>query len=174
MCSYIKNNMLIIRPRYFRKAVLILFGVLLTSWSFGYGNTYNLRNVYEGKPPRISKKVIYYTINFAFFRSPENFYVYYEPSIKKLVLDFYETQIEGPEQDFLGNSLFKNMEIKNFTSVMSLSGERAQILFPLDTGWHVASTIQNEKVIELTLWKKLVTNPAKPVQVKRKKSFITP
>jgi hypothetical protein len=118
--------------------------------------TFYLMSVDEGKMPRVEKQTIIYTIDFMFLHAPENYWIYYDPALKKCVIDFYDARIEGPGSEFKENSLFSTMEIKNVPSSMALSNNRAQIVFPLDSGWHVESKIQNGKAIELIFWKKLV------------------
>ena len=151
-----------------RQLISVLAGIFLFA-SMGLAESFTLKKVTDENIPQIRKHRLSYNVDFQFNKCPENYWVYYDQPIKKLVLDFYDVTLEGPETEFTGNSLFKELEIKNLTSVMALSGERSQIIFPLDSGWHIQSSQPDEKTLRITLWKDLGNSL---VDKKKKRPFL--
>lgn len=128
--------------------------------------TVEVRKNPQVSPPKIQNGTITHFLSIPFDTCPGDYWVYYNTSSGKMVIDFYGVQIKSEKLDSLKNPIVGDFEIKNMESVMSLSGKRSQILFSLEKGWHYDASVAPENTLQLKLWRKL-----KQPEVLRKKQF---
>ena len=125
-----------------------------------------LESVPQIHSPVIQKNRVQHTVDFVFLKCPKEYYVYYDSNKKKMVIDFYGVRINGPQLKQRESSLIGDLEIINTQTSMSLTGERSQIMFSLENGWHYEATTVSEKVLQLQFWRNL-----KPVEFKTKRKY---
>jgi hypothetical protein len=117
-------------------------------------------------PPKIQDGTITHFLSIPFDTCPADYWVYYNASSGKMVIDFYGVQLKSEELDSLKNPIVGDIEIKNMETLMSLSGKRSQILFSLEKGWHYDASVVPDNTLQLKLWRKL-----KQPEILRKKQF---
>lgn len=110
-------------------------------------------------PPQIVKNRIIYSINIVFksFVPPE-YWLYYDRTNKKLIIDFYDVSISAPSLTIRGTDLISNPEVWNIESSMGLTGKRAQIRFSIKDGLHYEAFRSSDSTICLQLWRYLETS----------------
>ena len=125
-----------------------------------------LESVPQIHSPVIQKNRVEHKIDFVFLKCPKEYYVYYDNNKKKMVIDFYGVRINGPKLKLRESSLLSDLEIINTQTSMSLTGERSQIMFSLESGWHYEASTVSEKVLQLQFWRNL-----KPVEFKTRRKY---
>ncbi len=109
-------------------------------------------------PPQIIKNRIIYSINIIFKSVvPQEHWLYYDRSSKKLIIDFYDVAISAPTLTIRGTDLISDPEVWNIESSMALSGKRAQIRFSVKDGLHYEAFC-SDSTISLQLWRYLETS----------------
>ncbi len=107
-------------------------------------------------PPKIIKNRIIYSINIVFKSFvPQEYWLYYDRSGKKLIIDFYDVSISAPSLTIRGTDLISDPEIWNFESSMALTGKRAQVRFTIKDGLHYEAFRSSDSTICLQLWRYL-------------------
>jgi len=108
--------------------------------------------------PVINKKEkkVLYELDLVFNAEPKDFWVYYNNSKKKLVIDFYGVHIQGkPKLDFPGRGVFKDYKIINSETKMSLSNKQSSVLIGMepDPQWILKTTVIDKRIVRITAWK---------------------
>ncbi len=110
-------------------------------------------------PPQIIKNRIIYSIDIVFKSFvPQEHWLYYDRSNKKLIIDFYDVSISSPSLTILGTDLISDPEVWNIESSMALTGKRAQVRFSIKDGLHYEAFRSSDSTICLQLWRYLDTS----------------
>lgn len=108
-------------------------------------------------PPKILKdKRIMYGLDLVFGDKPVDYWIYYSRNEKSLVIDFYGVHIKGkPKVEFSGRGVFKDYKIINSKTKLSLSKKHSRVFVRMDPDpeWHFKSTIIDNRIIRIILWK---------------------
>ncbi|NLG18097.1 MAG: hypothetical protein GX556_12265 [Fibrobacter sp.] len=105
--------------------------------------------------PKVHNATITHYLSIPLSSCPSEYWVYYDASMKKMIVEFYGVQVKSPPLDSLKNPVIRNMEVVNQESLMSLSGKRSQITFSIESGWHYDSRIVSKNSLQLKLWRKI-------------------
>lgn len=123
-----------------------------------------LESIHRVGPPEIIKKRIVYNITIVFKSAvPQEYWLYYERSTKKLIIDFYDVVIKAPTLTIRGTDLIGDPEVWNIESSMALTGKRAQIRFSVKDGLHYEAFSLSDSTICLQLWRYLESSINKRV-----------
>lgn len=107
-------------------------------------------------PPVIIKDRIIYNINIVFNSiAPKEYWLYYDVSKKKLIIDYYDIKINAPPLTIRGTDFLSDPEVWNIESPMSLTGKRAQIRFSMKEGLHYEAALISDTILCLQLWRYL-------------------
>ena len=146
--------------------IRVLLSIFFIAFSMHAQETLSLEAIRPVRPPIIQKNRITYTLEFAFKKCPQEYWVFYDKTSKKMVIDFYGFRIAAPQLAIKGTSFARDPEIKNIETSLSLTGNRAQILFSLEEGWHHESSVVSGKILQLHLWRNL-----KPAEIVNKRKY---
>ncbi len=107
--------------------------------------------------PVVKTGTVVYSIDFAFDRSPHEYFLYYDRLQQMLVIDFYRAAVSWADS-VKSKSFSGEITVRNVETAMSLSGQKGQILFTLqkgwnfEQGWHFESTIISPSTLRVKLW----------------------
>lgn len=147
---------------------LLIFILLLSFQSFALQEL-QLKGISRVDPPQIIKDRIVINVEIVFKTAvPKEYWLYYDYTMKKLVIDFYDLQITAPALTIRGTDILSDPEVWNIESPMGLTGKRAQIRFSMKEGIHYEGALKSDTVLCLQLWRYL--EPA--INKKRMKSII--
>lgn len=141
---------------------LFLSLIFCYALSSAKGNDHSLVLVREPSAPifkndKTNNKIIMYSLEFLFAKhAPLDYWIVYNAKMKKLILDIYGSHIIGkPKIDLSGRGVFKNIEIVNTKTKLSLSGKRSNILIEIeeDDEWHFKAITSKKRKILITAWK---------------------
>ena len=154
----------------------IIFFLLLISTFFFNAQAEDLTIkavVIPGAPIITKDKKTIYGLELVFNKSPKEYWVYYSEQKKKLVVDFYGVHIKGkPKVDFSGRGVFKDFEIVNSKTKLSLSEKNSSVLIGLDPdpGWHFKAGVVDNRIVRIIAWRDI----SKLTKVETKKRAIWP
>ena len=157
------NKMVKLQNRVFsffhRNVIPVVFFITLYSISAAAEDLILRAFVLPGAPiiNKKEKKVLY-GLDLIFNAEPKDFWVYYNNNKKKLVLDFYGVHIKGkPKLDFPGRAVFKDYEIINSETKMSLSNKQSSLRIGMvpDPQWIFKAAVIDKRVVRITAWKNI-------------------
>jgi hypothetical protein len=119
---------------------------------------YFLLSVMKAGAPAIKNRDLIFKTNLRFRKAPENFWIHYDAGRKALAIDIYGGTIDTQSLVVVGtNEVFKEIEIRNQTTTMSLSGKQALIYLKAEPGWHFEAASISKTTIQITSWKEMPT-----------------
>jgi hypothetical protein len=90
------------------------------------------------------------------FKSPPQHFWSYTDSIHHAhLIEIYGVALESSHIRLPDNSPFQSIRIKNHKTKMALSGLMSAIIISVDPEYSCTTDLTGEKVITVTLWKKL-------------------
>ena len=141
----------------FSERFIVSFFLISTVIFSAVANDLTLKAVVTPGAPVITKdKRIIYGLELVFNECPKEYWVYYSEQQKKLVIDFYGVHIKGkPKADFSGRGVFKNFEVVNSKTNLSLSKKTSSVLVGLepDPGWHFKAVIVDNRIVRISAWR---------------------
>lgn len=145
------------KSNFFKTGSVILF--LMLSFKTDAFQEIVIEAIPRVGPPQIIKNRIIYSIDIVFKSFvPQEHWLYYDRSNKKLIIDFYDVSISAPSLIIRGTDLISDPEVWNIESSMALTGRRAQVRFSIKDGLHYEAFRSSDSTICLQLWSYLETS----------------
>ena len=124
--------------------------------------------------PIIKDKKVYYTVQFVFKKCPKNYWWYYDPPNKRMVIEFYDFTVKLADTFAISSMLpVKEITVANETTTMVLSGKKSQIQLGLKEEMQCDAHSANDTLF-VTLWKKLSKKSASDKNQLKKRSILLP
>lgn len=152
-----------------RSAVITLFLVFLSFFTFAVpGDTITLKSIPDVPAPVYKDKKMWYTVNLIFDRCSKDYWIYYDDSLKQLVIEFMGTHVVSDDVMVNGTPVITNPTVSNYETGLAFNGKKAQIRFDMKDPWHYDEDwVIDGKVLQFKLWMPLNTQKA----LNRKKSW---
>jgi hypothetical protein len=114
---------------------------------------YFLEKAITSPKPDIAGNTINYSLDLVFTSRPEYFWSYYNSVDRALIIDLYGGHVKPVRMKLPATTPFKEINIRNLSTRMTLSGKQAQIVISLDGDWHIESQPLGNTTIHLIIWK---------------------
>lgn len=162
------------RMRAIRRYPFLLCGLallLLTVKELLAADTLSLKILPIG-PPDIAENKLSYSVKLSFEKCPSEYWWFYDKPSNRIVIEFYDLIIRGKSKTKIHDpSPIKEIQVKNFTTSIVLSGKKTQIHLLLKEPMHCTVTCSG-KALQVVLWKYL--DPKSVVNQKKKAPFLVP
>ena len=125
--------------------------------------------ILPGAPKILKDKKIMYGLDLVFGKKPIDYWIYYSKVKNKLIIDFYGVHVKGnPKVDFSGRGVFKDYKIINSKTNLSLSKKHGRVLIGMepDPEWHFKSTVIDDRIVRIIVWKDIT--PLSRIEKKKK------
>ena len=152
-----------------RSAVITLFLASITCFTFAApGDTITLKNIPDVPAPVYNDKKIWYTVNLIFDKCSKDYWIYYDDSLKQLVIELIGAHVVTDGVVISGTPIITNPTVSNHETDLALNGKKAQIRFDMEDLWHYDEDwVIDGKVLQFKLWMPFNTRKA----LNRKKSW---
>jgi hypothetical protein len=132
-------------------------------------NVVEISRVSSFSTPIMKNDSLIYFLDLIFKEFPAKFWSYSDSSNHVATIEILGSEVRAPAINLPGPCPVNDIQIKNQTTKMALSGQMATITFAIDPGWNVEIAQLDSNDIRLTLGKKMTVREIKDVVVKKNK-----
>ena len=132
-------------------------------------NVVEITRVSSFSTPIMKNDSLIYSLDLIFKEFPAKFWSYSDSTNHVATIEIFGSEVRAPTINLPGTCPVNDIQIKNQTTKMALSGQRATITFAIDPGWNVEIAQLDSNDIRLTLGKKMKVREIKEVLAKKNK-----
>jgi hypothetical protein len=128
-----------------------------------------IKRISSSSTPIMRNDSLMYFLDLIFKEFPAKFWSYSDSLTHLATVEIFGSEVRAPVITLPGSCPVNNVQIKNHSTKMALSGQMATITFSVDAGWHVEIAQLDSNDIRLTLGKKMEVRDIKDVLGKKKR-----
>ena len=130
-----------------------------------------LRTVVPIDVPVIEDRTLKLKVDLVFDHCPEEYWLHYNKSAGRLVLEFFGIHVDAPQVRIKGSSVISDLKVVNSETMFALNGKNSQVSMLIKKGaWHYDSRIIADKVLRIQLWMPL--NPSLTLESEKKRPVV--
>jgi hypothetical protein len=132
-----------------------MFCFVLLSAAVAQAAYYRLRSTEPSRTPKVQDNYMVYALDIVFDSLPRNYSFFYRRNTPVLIIECYDAAIRTDSLTTLRQGPFKGIEITNFNSSKSISGQQSRIAITLDSRWRADVTGVSRNVMRISISKKM-------------------
>jgi hypothetical protein len=133
--------------------LLCLF--VLVSTAFVQAAHYRLLSAEPSRTPKVQDNNVVYTLDIVFDSMPPNYSFFYRRNVPVLIIECYDAAIKTDSLPAPRRGPFKGIEVTNFNSRKSISGQQSRIAVTLDSRWRADVAGISRNVMRISISKKM-------------------
>jgi hypothetical protein len=130
-------------------------------------NIVEIKRVSASSTPVMKNDSLLYSLDLIFKDFPAKFWSYSDSVNHTATIEIFGNEVRAPAITLPVTCPVNDMQIKNSTTKMALSGQMSTITFSVDAGWHVEIAQLDSNDIQLTLGKKMAVRQLKETPGKK-------
>jgi hypothetical protein len=127
---------------------------VLVSTAFVQAASYRLLSVEPSRTPKVQDNNVVYTLDIVFDSLPPNYSFFYSRNSPVLIIECYDAAIKADSLFISRRGPFKWLEVTNFNSLKSISGQQSRIAVALDSRWRADVAGISRNVMRISISKK--------------------